>query len=130
MKLIENLCREFLMIERLARIISWLLLGVITVLSLVPPGFRPVTSLPHSLEHIGIFLVTGAVFAVGYQIRIVQLITLAIMYCAVLEAMQTFSPGRHARLIDFVFDSAAACAGIVFGRLFSRTWRGSGRRLR
>ena len=96
-----------------AGVISWTLLGVITVLSLVPPSARPVTSAPHNFEHLGIFLVTGIAFAIAYQIRIVQFIFLAIGYCVALELLQNLSPGRHARFSDFVVNSAAACAGIM-----------------
>ena len=101
------------MIILIARAASWLLLGAITVLSLVPPTLRPVTGAPHDFEHFGIFIITGAAFAEGYQLRMWRFFLLATAYCAVLEVMQNFSPGRHARFSDFVVDSAGACAGIA-----------------
>ena len=106
------------MIKVITRAASWMLLGAITVLSLVPPGVRPVTGASHNLEHFGIFLITGAAFAIAYQIRMGQFLLLATGYCAALELVQNFSPGRHARFSDFVVDSAAACAGIALVRLF------------
>ena len=95
----------------------WVLFGFITVLTLVPKEARPVTGLPHKLEHFGIFALAGASFAVGYVLRIGTAFLIAIAYCAALEGIQIFVPGRHARLSDFVVDSAAACVGIVVGTL-------------
>ena len=109
------------MIKPLAQIMSWLLLGLITALNLVSPALRPVTGAPHSVEHFGIFAITGAAFAVGYQVRITKLFLLATVYCAVLEIMQNLSPGRHARFSDFIIDSAGACAGIAFVMLIKRS---------
>lgn len=88
------------------------------MLSLVPPNLRPVTGVFHDLEHFGIFVITGAAFATGYKIRTGFFFLLAIAYCAVLEMLQNFSPGRHARVTDFVVDSFAACAGIAVVMLF------------
>ena len=81
-----------LMINRLARIVSWLLLAAIVVLSLVPPGLRPVTSASHNFEHAGIFLLTGIAFAVGYRIKIGVSFPLAIAFCAVLESLLRLRP--------------------------------------
>lgn len=106
------------MINALARTAAWLLLGAITVLSIVPASLRPVTAAPHDLEHFGIFVAAGAAFAAGYNIRIERFFLLAVAYCAVIEIMQIFLPSRHARFSDLLVDGASACAGIAVVRLF------------
>ena len=53
----------------LCRAVSWLLCVIIVVLTFVPPSFRPVTGAPHDLEHLMIFLITGAAFGLGYPNR-------------------------------------------------------------
>ena len=70
------------------------LLITIAVLSLVPAQYRPVTVLPHSLEHLSIFLATGAAFGVGYpERRLLQLVTL-LGFTATIELAQLLIPGR------------------------------------
>jgi VanZ family protein len=112
--------KAFLMSKLLARTAAWALLGVITVLSLVPPQVRPLTGAPSNYEHLGIFLIVGALFAAGYQMKIQLFFALAIAYSAAIEILQNFSPGRHARLSDFFIDSASACLGIAVVMLFQR----------
>ena len=111
----------FAIIKPLAQISSWLLLGLITVLNVVPPAFRPVTNTPHDLEHFAIFFITGAAFSLGYELRIVRAFLAAILYCAAIELLQNISPGRHARLSDFIVDSAGACVGIALATLLKRS---------
>jgi hypothetical protein len=51
--------------QRFFQIAGWFVAFLIVILSLVPPSLRPVTDLPHNLEHALIFLVTGASFQIG-----------------------------------------------------------------
>jgi hypothetical protein len=51
--------------QRLFQIAGWFVAFLIVILPLVPPSLRPVTDLPHNLEHALIFLVTGASFQIG-----------------------------------------------------------------
>src|SRR6266446_8751391 len=48
------------------RAVAWLALAAIIFLSLVPPGVRPTTFLPHKIEHAGIFLFDGLAFGIAY----------------------------------------------------------------
>jgi VanZ family protein len=94
---------------------AWILLTTIMVLSLVPPQDRPVTSLPHLVEHLSIFLATGLVFGVGYpQRRLFQFVTL-LAFAAAIELAQLLVPGRHARLSDFLIDALAMTVGLWIG---------------
>ena len=53
------------------KIVAWLLLFATTALSLVLPSYRLVTVLPHSLEHLVAFLLTGLAFGFGYKTKYV-----------------------------------------------------------
>ena len=91
----------------------------IAVLSLVPVQDRPVTSLPHLVEHISIFLVTGMAFGVGYpQRRLFQFVTL-VAFAAAIELAQLLVPGRHARLSDFLIDALGVSLGLSIGFIAS-----------
>jgi len=98
--------------------LAWILLAIIVVASVVPPGLRPGTPLPHAIEHAAIFFVTGVFFGFGYADRLSLLLCGAIVVCAGIEALQLLVPGRHARLIDFVVDATAMSAGLLIS-LFS-----------
>jgi VanZ family protein len=103
----------------LVRAVAWTVLMVIVVLTVVPPGFRPVTAVPHGIEHAAAFLVTGILFGAAYVGREWLVSAGAVVFCAAIEAVQLFVPGRHARISDFVVDTAAGVAGVFLG-MFAR----------
>ena len=98
-----------------ARLAGWLLIAVITVLSLVPPGLRPETPVPHDLEHAAIFAAAGFAFGIGYYPRLKGVAAGLIGFTAAIEIAQMVVPGRHARLEDFIVDALAMVAAIVLG---------------
>jgi VanZ family protein len=102
------------------RITAWLLLAAVITLSLVPPGWRPVSGLPHGVEHAAIFLAMGLAFARAYPGHRGALALTAITFVGVLEVLQRIVPGRHARMSDFVVDAASVCIGIAAAGLFAR----------
>jgi VanZ family protein len=100
-------------VARYTQIISkasaWTLLITIVILSLVPAHDRPVTALPHSLEHLTIFFAAGLAFGIGYpQRRLFQFVAL-LAFTAAIELAQLLVPGRHARLSDFLIDAGGNC---------------------
>jgi VanZ family protein len=96
------------------------LLIAIVVLSLVPAHDRPVTALPHSLEHLTIFFAAGLAFGIGYpQRRLFQFVAL-LAFTAAIELAQLLVPGRHARLSDFLIDAGGVTVGLWIGFLASR----------
>lgn len=96
-----------------ARVAAWALACAVILLSVVPPDLRPVTPLPHDVEHFGIFWGTGFAFALAYPHRNVLLPTLLVSFAAAVELAQLFVPGRHARLSDFVVDALGVCIGLL-----------------
>ena len=109
--------------QKIGRVVAWVTLAVILVLSLVPPGARPITSFPHKLEHAGIFLLNGAAFGIAYCGYEWLSSFGAVVFCAGLEVAQSMIPGRHARLSDFFVDAIAICVGILAGSTLVRTTR-------
>ena len=103
--------------RRLFRVAAWFLLLAIVVLSVVPPGFRPVTPASHNVEHLVIFFLTGVAFGLGYESRwFMQVIGLA-GFSAAIELLQLFIPGRHARLSDFLVNAVSVALGIGLAAL-------------
>jgi hypothetical protein len=62
--------------RRLLQLLVWLCVAAIAALSLVAPSLRPVTVLPHDLEHAAIFAIAGLLAGLGYPDRPVR--TLAV----------------------------------------------------
>lgn len=105
-------------VSKTARFVAWCLAIVITLLSLVPLGMRPQTGAPRNLEHIAIFAATGVAFGLGYSRRPSFVAVALVFFAGAIELAQTFVPGRHARLSDFIVDAvtmgaAAAVASIA-----------------
>jgi VanZ family protein len=107
-----------------ARIAAWLLASVITVLSLVPPDYRPETAVPHNLEHFAIFVTTGLCFGIGYSRSLISVAIGLIIFSGAIELAQRLVHGRHARLSDFIVDAFAMCVGVVVGSFFANYYLG------
>src|SRR5580698_990180 len=101
-----------------SRFAGWLLLIMITALSLVPPDFRPETGTPHRFEHFAVFCATGLTLGVGYNNHRGGLLAAGLLlFAGAIEFAQIFAPGRHARLGDFVVDALAVCVGVGLSTL-------------
>jgi len=106
--------------RRVFRVIAWVCLVAIVVLSLVNPSLRPVTMLPHNLEHLAIFAITGFALGLGYPGHLMRNLALLVLFAGAIELAQFVTPGRHPRLIDFVVDAASACVGAALSALVVR----------
>ncbi len=107
-----------------ARVAAWCLLTIIVFLTLSPASLRPVTPVPHALEHAAIFFLAGLAFGVGYEAQTRALAIGAIAFSTALELAQLMVPGRHARLNDFFVDAVAALAGVLIGAASSHAqWK-------
>lgn len=111
--------------RRIFQVAGWLCVAAIVALSLVSPSLRPVTRLPHDLEHAGIFVIAGIALGLGYPGRIALRMATMIAFAGAVEIAQLFAPGRHARVIDFMVDAAAASAGVALAAATLWTRRGS-----
>jgi hypothetical protein len=99
---------------------AWLSLTLIIILSMVPPGLRPTTPLPHNVEHGVAFLATGAAFGFRYAAFERRLSLAAVTFCGSIELSQLLVVGRHARFSDFCVDVFGSLAGIFFGAVARR----------
>jgi len=106
--------------RRLFQAAGWLLVATIVVLSLVAPSLRPVTFVPHNLEHAAVFAIAGFALGLGYPGRTAQHMALMAVFAGAIELAQFYAPGRHPRLIDFVIDALGGCAGVAAAALLAR----------
>jgi VanZ family protein len=109
--------------EPVARILAWLGIAAIVVLSVVPAEDRPVIEPGHSghfIEHVSAFALVAAAVAVGYRLSLGRLLVSAFLFCGAIELLQVPLPTRHARASDFLINFAAACFAIGLVEAFRR----------
>jgi VanZ family protein len=95
------------------RIIAWLLAAAVTFATLGPARLRPHSHLGQDSEHGLAFVLVGLAFGLAYTGNRLRTAVITVILIGVLELLQLFVPGRHARLEDFVVDALAACIGFV-----------------
>jgi VanZ like family len=95
------------------RIIAWLLTAAVIFATLGPPQYRPHLCLGQDGEHALAFVLVGLAFGLAYPRRRLLTAGLAVVLIGVLELLQLWMPGRHARWEDFAVDALAACVGIA-----------------
>jgi VanZ family protein len=95
------------------RAFAWLLAAAVTFATLGPPSLRPHSDLGQDGEHALAFVLVGLAFGLAYRQRRLPVAALAVVMIGLLELMQFWAPGRHARLEDFVVDAATACIGFA-----------------
>jgi VanZ family protein len=113
-------------VRKLLLAAAWSAALAIVVLTAVPPDFRPTTDAPHDVEHAAAFLILGLLFGVAYVGRERTLIVGLVVFCAMIEILQLYVPGRHARWIDFSVDAVAAVIGVFAGAFGNRALRKRG----
>ncbi|WBL81148.1 VanZ family protein [Bradyrhizobium xenonodulans] len=95
------------------RFLAWLLAAAVTFATLGPPGLRPHSDLGQDGEHALAFILLGLAFGLAYPRRRLLTTAIAVVLIGVLEMMQFWAPGRHARLEDFLVDGGTACLGFA-----------------
>jgi VanZ family protein len=95
------------------RISAWLLAAAVTFATLGPARYRPHADLGQSGEHALAFVLVGLAFGLAYPRHRLPAAFIALAMTAAIELLQFWAPGRHARLMDFVVDALAACAGLA-----------------
>jgi VanZ family protein len=95
------------------RPIAWLLAAAVTFATLGPPSLRPHSDLGQDGEHALAFILIGLAFGLAYRQRRLAVAAISVALIGLLELMQFWAPGRHARLEDFLVDAATACVGFT-----------------
>jgi VanZ family protein len=106
------------------RFLTWICVGFLGLLSLLPAEDMARTGFPSSLEHFAAYAGSGAVAMAGYGLDrgAVRVIGPLWVYAAILEFLQHFSPGRNPAVVDFAASAIGALCGGVAVVLLWR-WR-------
>jgi VanZ family protein len=95
------------------RIFAWLLAAAVAFATLGPARFRPQSDLGQVAEHALAFILLGLAFGLAYTRHRLLTAAIAVAGISLIEILQFWAPGRHARLEDFVVDALAACVGLA-----------------
>ena len=105
----------------LLRLGAWLLAAAVTFANLGPPGTRPQPYLGQNGDHGIAFVLVGLAFGLAYSRRRWSTAAISVVMIGVLEILQLWVPGRHARIEDFVVDAVAACVGFAISAVIEST---------
>jgi hypothetical protein len=107
----------------LIRLFAYALAAAVSFATLGPASLRPHSDLGQDGEHLLAFVLVGLAFALGYPRHRWLAAGLTVVMTGVLELLQLFVPGRHARLEDFLVDALATLGGFAIVSVidFART---------
>jgi len=109
--------------ERALKIVAWLLLIALAIVTVGPISWRPISPLPVQLERMLALAVIGFAFGVAYPHRLLWVIALVFTSTIVFEALQLVEPSRHGRFIDLTVKLFGAAVGIGVAWLARRMGR-------
>lgn len=109
-----------MVIAALLRLVAWLLAVAVTFVTLGPQDVRPHPVLGQQGDHALAFLLIGIFFGLAYPQRRWTVSAVAVALIGLLEIMQFWVPGRHARFEDFVVDALSACVGFALSAAADR----------
>ena len=102
------------------RLLAWLSLAIIVVVSVVPGELRPHSGQPVQIERFLPFAISGLLLSIAFPRRFI-FVPLTIFGLAVgLEVLQLILPSRHGGLDDLATKLIGGTAGIGAGWLFGR----------
>jgi VanZ family protein len=104
------------------KLLAWSLAAAVAFATLGPPDFRPHASpLGQDGEHALAFVLLGLAFGLAYTHNRLLTAAIAVGLTGLIEILQFWAPGRHARLEDFLVDALAVCVGLAFAALYDWT---------
>lgn len=95
------------------RLLAWGLAAAVAFATLGPPRYRPHADIGQNGEHALAFILVGLAFGLAYRRNRMLTAFAAVSMTAVIEVLQLWAPGRHARMSDFIVDATAVCAGLA-----------------
>ena len=95
------------------RLFAWSLAAAVSFATLGPASYRPQSHLGQDGEHALAFILIGVAFGLAYARYRLLTTVVAVVSIGLLEILQLWAPGRHARFEDFAVDALTACAGLA-----------------
>ncbi|MGY2908062.1 VanZ family protein [Bradyrhizobium sp. URHC0002] len=111
------------------RLFAWGLTAAVAFATLGPAAQRPHSNLGQNGEHALAFVVLGLALGLAHTRNRLPTAIFVIAFTGLVEILQLWAPGRHARLEDFLVDALAASFGLVAAAALDWTIRRTQRSL-
>ena len=106
--------------ERTLKLVAWVLLIALAVVTIGPLSWRPITPLPTQVERMLGLAVVGFAFGIAYPRRLLWVVALLFVATAAFEALQLVEPSRHGRIFDLLVKLVGAAIGIALAWVVNR----------
>ncbi|MDO1583676.1 VanZ family protein [Rhizobium oryzicola] len=107
----------------LFKLLPWLCLIAIIVVTVSPIRWRPPDPLPVSVDRAMAFALLAFLFGLVYPRRLLWLAIVLILGAGAIEMLQYLSPTRHPQLRDALVKAAGAVIGLVAVAILQRLQR-------
>jgi len=107
-------------LEPPCRILAWLCLAAIAVVTVGPLNWRPESGLSPQIERFAAFALVGLLFSAAYSRHIFIAAAIVIGAAIVFELLQLIEPSRHGRIFDAAVKIVGSMTGLTIGYIFSR----------
>jgi hypothetical protein len=107
-------------LEPPCRILAWLCLAAIAVVTVGPLNWRPDSGLSPQIERFSAFALVGLLFSAAYSRHILIAAAIVIGAAIVFELLQLIEPSRHGRIFDAAVKIVGSMTGLTIGYIFSR----------
>lgn len=103
--------------SRVVRILAWLSLLTILIVTDGPISFRPQTPFSANVERFASLFVVGAFFGFVYHRRTLKVLVLLLLAICLFEILQLIIDTRHARFNDVIYKEIGSIAGLVSAKI-------------
>jgi hypothetical protein len=100
----------------LLKIAAWICLALIVFVTISPIGLRPHDFLPVDFDRALAFCMMAGLFTLAYPRQWLSILVMTVLGAMLIEALQTLSTTRHARLADAMVKAGGAVAGVLLAR--------------
>jgi hypothetical protein len=107
------------MTARLLKSAAWLCLVLILIVTVSPIGLRPRDMMPVNVDRALAFCLMAGLFTLAYPRHWIGIFLLTTGGALFIEALQYFSPTRHAHLADAIVKAMGAAGGVGIAKAIS-----------
>ena len=105
------------------RVVAWLTLVAVVLVTIVPAELRPTSMLPLKLERALGFATLSFIFALAYARHWKMVLILLMLAAFGLELFQFLVPSRDPSIIDALVKAIGAAGGVLAAKAIGRVFR-------
>jgi hypothetical protein len=107
-------------LEPMCRVLAWLCLAAIAVVTVGPLNWRPESGMSPQIERFAAFAFAGVLFSTAYSRHVFVAAAIVITAAIGFELLQLIEPSRHGRVFDAAVKIVGSITGLTLGYFISR----------